>query len=134
MTKYKLLLSVMLSIALVVTMSPILYASNNEIIADSGELTAVDESFSTDETINPRFTCLDCEWFTTFYCKGPRHVAESYDHKPLFKDTCHVICIVSVGSERCTVCNRDVYIYEGYHDCLHTHSVCDSVDMCPANS
>ena len=135
MAKYKLFLSLILSIAIVVTMSPTLYAScNDDILQPKDTITIDANEHAADPTNSTRFICLDCEWFAVFHCNGDYRLVEGFEHN----NKCYVVYYAATGTERCVQCQKDVYDYTeydggGWHDCFQLHSACSPgrVDTCP---
>lgn len=128
MKKFKLLFSVMLSVVLMITISPVAYADDYEISVceDVVEL----ETYLTDDSMmSARYYCQYCDNFAKLKCRGEKLM---YDSVPHLFGTCTVFYYWSTSVHKCEWCGRELYDY-GYHDCEQIHVGCSAgtVNVCP---
>ena len=134
MKKLKIFMSVLLSIALVVTISPITHAKNiEELITE--DMSGVEENHTDDSSVSPRYNCGYCGSSAQLKCYGEKLMYERSTHKPLFKDTCTVFHYWSTSAHVCRNCKSILADY-GYHDCEEIHVGCGAgtVNVCSVAS
>lgn len=85
-----------------------------------------------ENSIAPRYMCLNCNWFCYTVCAGEAYNAGTYTHSTLFTKDCKVTYFKSRGAMMCPYCYRAWEQY-GYHDCWEAHTKCSKgqYDVCP---
>ena len=154
MKRTKLMLSILLSIVMMVTMSPTLYAADisefldayteireekfrriEEIVnsPNSDEwIGVVRENLPLDTSASTYPNCTDCGVLTYSVCAGESTLLESGYHSVLFQDDCFAYYFGSNGAEMCRVCYKVLWQY-GVHYCYEIHNGCSKgrYDRCP---
>ena len=130
MTKYKMLIAVILSAFIVISISPITYAHNSEDVICQNVLEE-EKSIIDDASVEPRFICTYCQDFVPLVCYGEKRYFDESTHWTLFSGTCKVYYYESTSARRCDWCGR---IYETFtgHLCEEIHVGCSkgTVDVC----
>lgn len=157
MKKSKITLSLLLTVALICTMSPTVFAQDltefreaysifkeeeqrriEEITQSpnsSDWIGVFVENLPLDSNISTYPMCTDCEWFTVSVCAAEAILYDEGYHRGflgLFETDCYAYYFKSRGAEMCPTCYKVIWEY-GEHHCWEVHRKCSkgNYDVCP---
>ena len=134
MKKFKMSFVMLLSLALVFTVSPIVYAQNVENITFE-TVSHMEEHHLEAASVSPRYSCMYCETDTQVVCRGEElMLSERGSHSIPQGGTCTVFNYISTSCQKCPRCHAEGESYL-YHRCKEIHVGCGAgtvyTEECP---
>ena len=123
MKTLKMSIVMLLSLVLVITFSPIAYAQNVENITFE-TVSHMEEHYSEESLISPRFSCMYCETETKVWCRGEELMLSERDSHAIPQGgTCTVFNYISTSCQKCPRCHAEGESYQ-FHRCKEIHVGC----------